>query len=91
MGFDVSVRIGGQAGQGLQSTSSIMGKIFTRHGYYAYIHQDVESRIRGGTITPRSGSVTILYNPSNIRWIFSSPLKRWPSMWICLTWPQEGC
>jgi 2-oxoglutarate ferredoxin oxidoreductase subunit alpha len=48
MGFDVSVRIGGQAGQGMQSISSIMGKVFTRHGYYAYIHQDVESRIRGG-------------------------------------------
>ncbi len=48
MSFVVSIRIGSQAGQGLQSISSIMGKIFTRHGYYAYIHQDVESRIRGG-------------------------------------------
>jgi 2-oxoglutarate ferredoxin oxidoreductase subunit alpha len=48
MGFDVSIRIGGQAGQGMQSISSIMAKILTRHGYYAYIHQDVESRIRGG-------------------------------------------
>jgi 2-oxoglutarate ferredoxin oxidoreductase subunit alpha len=48
MGVDVSIRIGGQAGQGMQSIASIMGKIFTRQGYYAYIHQDVESRIRGG-------------------------------------------
>jgi 2-oxoglutarate/2-oxoacid ferredoxin oxidoreductase subunit alpha len=48
MAVDISIRIGGQAGQGMQSISSIMGKIFTRHGYYVFIHQDVESRIRGG-------------------------------------------
>jgi 2-oxoglutarate/2-oxoacid ferredoxin oxidoreductase subunit alpha len=48
MALDISIRIGGQAGQGMQSISSIMGKIFTRHGYYVFIHQDVESRIRGG-------------------------------------------
>ncbi len=48
MAVDVSIRIGGQAGQGMQSISFIMGKIFTRHGYYVFINQDVESRIRGG-------------------------------------------
>jgi len=48
MSLDVSIRIGGQAGQGMQSISFIMGKIFTRHGYYVFINQDVESRIRGG-------------------------------------------
>jgi 2-oxoglutarate ferredoxin oxidoreductase subunit alpha len=48
MGVDVSIRIGGQAGQGMQSISFIMGKIFTRHGYYVFINQDIESRIRGG-------------------------------------------
>jgi 2-oxoglutarate ferredoxin oxidoreductase subunit alpha len=48
MEVDVSMRIGGQAGQGMQSISFIMGKIFTRHGYYVFINQDVESRIRGG-------------------------------------------
>jgi 2-oxoglutarate ferredoxin oxidoreductase subunit alpha len=48
MPLDVSIRIGGQAGQGMQSISFIMGKIFTRHGYYVFINQDVESRIRGG-------------------------------------------
>jgi len=48
MGVDVSIRIGGQAGQGMQSISFIMGKIFTRHGYSVFINQDVESRIRGG-------------------------------------------
>ena len=48
MTVDVTIRVGGQAGQGTQSVSFIMGKIFTRHGYYAFINQDVESRIRGG-------------------------------------------
>jgi 2-oxoglutarate ferredoxin oxidoreductase subunit alpha len=48
MAVDVSIRIAGQAGQGIQSLSAIMGKIFTRHGYYVFINQDAESRIRGG-------------------------------------------
>ncbi len=48
MAVDVSIRISGQAGQGIQSISAIMGKIFTRHGYYVFINQDAESRIRGG-------------------------------------------
>ena len=48
MSVDVTIRVGGQAGQGTQSVSFVMGKVFTYHGYYAFIHQDVESRIRGG-------------------------------------------
>jgi 2-oxoglutarate ferredoxin oxidoreductase subunit alpha len=48
MGIDLSIRIGGQAGQGVQAVSHAMGKVFTRHGRYVFIHQDVESRIRGG-------------------------------------------
>lgn len=48
MATDVSIRIGGQAGQGVQAVSHAMGKLFTRHGRHVLIHQDVESRIRGG-------------------------------------------
>lgn len=48
MTVDVTIRIAGQAGQGIQSISAIMGKIFTRHGFYVFINQDAESRIRGG-------------------------------------------
>ena len=48
MALDMSIRIGGQAGQGVQAVSYAVGKIFTRHGHYALIHQDLESRIRGG-------------------------------------------
>jgi 2-oxoglutarate ferredoxin oxidoreductase subunit alpha len=48
MAVDVTIRIAGQAGQGIQSIGAIMGKIFTRHGFYVFINQDAESRIRGG-------------------------------------------
>ena len=46
--MDISIRIGGAAGQGIQTISSIIAKTFVRHGYYAFINQDFESRIRGG-------------------------------------------
>ena len=46
--MDLSIRIGGRAGQGVQAVSYALGKVFTRNGYYVLIHQDVESRIRGG-------------------------------------------
>ena len=45
---DITIRIAGQAGQGIQSISAIVGKIFIRHGFYVFINQDAESRIRGG-------------------------------------------
>jgi 2-oxoglutarate ferredoxin oxidoreductase subunit alpha len=32
----------------MQSIGFAIGKVFTRHGYYTFINQDVESRIRGG-------------------------------------------
>lgn len=48
MVVDITIRIAGQAGQGMQSISHIVGKVFTRHGYDVFINQDVESRIRGG-------------------------------------------
>ncbi len=48
MSVDVTFKIGGKAGQGMQSISYIMGKLFTRAGYYVFVNQDVMSRIRGG-------------------------------------------
>ena len=46
--MDYTIRIGGEAGQGMQTIGDALGKIFTRSGYYVFIHQDYESRIRGG-------------------------------------------
>jgi 2-oxoglutarate ferredoxin oxidoreductase subunit alpha len=48
MPIDVTFRIGGQAGQGMQVISYTLGKTFTRGGYYVFGRQDVMSRIRGG-------------------------------------------
>jgi 2-oxoglutarate ferredoxin oxidoreductase subunit alpha len=45
---DFSLKIGGQAGQGMQTIGYILGKIFSRGGYYIFSNQDYQSRIRGG-------------------------------------------
>lgn len=46
--MDISIRIGGEAGQGIQSISSIIARTFVRQDYYVFINQDFASRIRGG-------------------------------------------
>ena len=46
--MDISIRIGGEAGQGIQSISSIIARTFVRQDFYVFINQDFASRIRGG-------------------------------------------
>ena len=46
--MDISIRIGGAAGQGIQSISSIIANTFVRHDFYVFVNQDFASRIRGG-------------------------------------------
>lgn len=46
--MDISIRIGGEAGQGIQSVSSIIARTFVHHDFYVFINQDFASRIRGG-------------------------------------------
>lgn len=46
--MDYSIRIGGQAGQGLQTIGTVLSKLFARLGYHVFSHQDFMSRIRGG-------------------------------------------
>jgi hypothetical protein len=41
--MDISIRIGGEAGQGIQSISSIIAKTFVRHDFYVFINQDFSS------------------------------------------------
>jgi 2-oxoglutarate ferredoxin oxidoreductase subunit alpha len=48
MATDVAFRIGGQAGQGIQTISYVLGRTLTRAGYHVFASQDVMSRIRGG-------------------------------------------
>jgi 2-oxoglutarate ferredoxin oxidoreductase subunit alpha len=45
---DYTIKIGGEAGQGLQTIGYILSKVLVRGGYHVYANQDYESRIRGG-------------------------------------------
>ncbi len=46
--MDYSVKIGGEAGQGLVTVGELLSKVFANAGYHVFSHQDYESRIRGG-------------------------------------------
>ncbi len=46
--LDFNIKIGGQAGQGMQTIGYILSKIFSRGGYHIFSNQDYQSRIRGG-------------------------------------------
>lgn len=45
---DVTLRIGGEAGQGMKVISGLLGKTFLRLGLWVFNHHDIMSRIRGG-------------------------------------------
>jgi 2-oxoglutarate ferredoxin oxidoreductase subunit alpha len=45
---DLSFTIAGQAGQGMQSISTTLGRLVARAGYHVFVYQDLMSRIRGG-------------------------------------------
>lgn len=46
--MDYTIKIGGEAGQGLQTIGYILAKAFVRGGHHVFANQDYESRIRGG-------------------------------------------
>lgn len=46
--MDYSIKIGGEAGQGIQTIGHILAKVLTRGGSHVFVNQDYESRIRGG-------------------------------------------
>jgi 2-oxoglutarate/2-oxoacid ferredoxin oxidoreductase subunit alpha len=46
--MDYSIKIGGEAGQGIQTIGDSLAKVFSRAGYHVFTHQDYESRVRGG-------------------------------------------
>jgi len=46
--LDYTIKIGGEAGQGIQTIGDTLAKVFSRSGYYVFSHQDYESRVRGG-------------------------------------------
>ncbi|MGB4224136.1 MAG: 2-oxoacid:acceptor oxidoreductase subunit alpha [Syntrophorhabdus sp.] len=42
------MKIGGEAGQGIQTIGDTLSKVFSRCGYHVFTHQDFMSRVRGG-------------------------------------------
>jgi 2-oxoglutarate ferredoxin oxidoreductase subunit alpha len=46
--MDYSIKIGGEAGQGIQTIGDTLARVFSRTGYHVFSYQDYESRIRGG-------------------------------------------
>ncbi len=46
--MDYSIKIGGEAGHGLQTIGHILAKVLVRGGFHVFANQDYESRIRGG-------------------------------------------
>lgn len=46
--MDYSIKIGGEAGQGIQTIGDTLGKVFARSGLHIFTNQDYESRVRGG-------------------------------------------
>ncbi|MEW6378551.1 MAG: 2-oxoacid:acceptor oxidoreductase subunit alpha [bacterium] len=48
MDKELTIKIGGEAGQGLVTIGSVLSNLFSRGGWYVFSSQDYESRIRGG-------------------------------------------
>ncbi len=46
--MDYTIKIGGEAGQGVQTVGETLSLVFARSGYHVFSHQDYESRVRGG-------------------------------------------
>lgn len=46
--MDITIKIGGEAGQGIQTIGDLLSDILTSQGLYVFTNQDYESRIRGG-------------------------------------------
>lgn len=46
--MEYSIKIGGEAGQGIQTIGGTLAKVFSRKGFSVFSHQDYESRVRGG-------------------------------------------
>lgn len=46
--MDYTIKIGGSAGQGVQTIGGLLSTTFAGMGYHVFAHQDYESRVRGG-------------------------------------------
>ena len=48
MSVDLSIKVGGEAGQGLQTIGQVLSKAFLKDGLYVFANQFYLSRVRGG-------------------------------------------
>ncbi|MDO8748517.1 MAG: 2-oxoacid:acceptor oxidoreductase subunit alpha [Candidatus Omnitrophota bacterium] len=48
MNVDITIKIAGEAGQGLQTIGRLLAKAFSRGGWHVFANQVLQSRIRGG-------------------------------------------
>ena len=46
--MDYTIKIGGEAGQGIHTIGDTLGHVFARAGFHVFTDQDYESRVRGG-------------------------------------------
>ncbi|MDA8334549.1 MAG: 2-oxoacid:acceptor oxidoreductase subunit alpha [Peptococcaceae bacterium] len=46
--YELNLKLGGEAGQGLQALGLLLGRLYARAGCHVFANQDNESRIRGG-------------------------------------------
>ena len=71
--MEYTIRVGGEAGQGLQSIGNGLAKILSRYGFTVFTHQDYMSRVRRGIISTRFDLPMCLSPPPEIGWISCSP------------------
>ncbi|MDD5020241.1 MAG: 2-oxoacid:acceptor oxidoreductase subunit alpha [Candidatus Omnitrophica bacterium] len=45
---DLTIKIAGEAGQGLHAIGGLLSRVFARGGYHVFANQVVQSRVRGG-------------------------------------------
>jgi len=45
---DISVLVGGKAGDGIKRLANLVARLFNRSGYFVFVHEDYPSLIKGG-------------------------------------------
>ena len=73
MSFEISLRIGGEAGDGALTAGNIIAKIFSRYGLFVSTYKDFPSQIRGihTNYTIRASSQKKFARPSKLDFLFA--------------------
>ncbi len=73
MNFEISLRIGGEAGDGALTAGNIIAKIFSRYGLFVSTYKDFPSQIRGihTNYTIRASFMKKFARPSKLDFLFA--------------------